>query len=77
MHQSPMFIQFVPLLLLSVLVGVLAYLLAKEKGRNIPLWTIIGLIPFINFIAVSFFIGAANLKQERMLEEILQRMPPK
>ena len=66
--------QFVPLILLSLALGGTAFVLAKEKGRNVLLWTLLGLIPVLNFFLVWFFVGASNLKHEAKLNEILARM---
>ncbi len=67
-------LQFMPILLLSVAIGVQALFLAKEKGRNVVLWTVLGFLPFINFFCICYFVGAANLKQDRKLDEILRRL---
>jgi phosphotransferase system glucose/maltose/N-acetylglucosamine-specific IIC component len=53
-------------------IGIVGYLLAKEKGRNVVLWTILGCIPGINIFAVWFFIGASNLKLEKKLDELIK-----
>jgi len=66
-------ISFLPLIIMTLPMGVIAHLLAKEKGRNVTLWTILGIIPMINFFTIWFFIGAANLKIERKLDELLER----
>ena len=66
-------ISFLPLIIMTLPMGVIAHLLAKEKGRNVTLWTILGIIPMINLFAIWFFIGAANLKMERKLDELLER----
>jgi hypothetical protein len=36
------------------------------------LWTVVGLIPGVNFLALSYFIGASNLRMERKLDQVLQ-----
>jgi len=59
-----------PILLMSVFVAIAAHLLAKEKGRNVLKWTILGCIPFVNILCIWFFIGAANLKLERKIDEL-------
>ena len=59
-------------LILSMTFGVVAHLLAKEKGRNVILWTIIGCIPGINFLAMWFFVGASNLKLEKKLNDLIE-----
>jgi|CXWL01.1.fsa_nt_gi hypothetical protein len=52
--------------------GIIGHLLAKEKGRNVVLWTILGCIPGINVFAIWFFIGASNLKLEKKLDELIE-----
>jgi hypothetical protein len=64
-------ITFLPLLLMSFLFAVVAHFLAKEKGRKVILWTVLGAIPIVNFFCLWFFVGAANLKLERKMDELL------
>ena len=64
---------FIPLLIFSLIIAIVSYLLAKEKGRNLVLWTVLGALPMVNFICISFFIGAANLRLERKIDELLKR----
>jgi hypothetical protein len=63
-----------PLVIMSVGIGVAAYFLAKDKERNVVRWTVLGCIPVVNIVAVWFFIGASNLRVERKLDEVLQRL---
>lgn len=72
--SASLLISFLPLILMSLLMAIAANLLAREKGRNITKWTILALIPVINFACIWFFIGAANLHTERKLDEILKRL---
>ena len=72
---SDFLLQFIPILLMSLMVVPVAYKLAKEKGRNVALWTILGAIPILNIIFLWFFIGAANLRLERKLDELSKRIP--
>ena len=65
-------IQFVPWLIVSFIFGFVAFALARDKGRNVPLWTILGFIPFVNMFCASFFIGAANLRLEKKVDELLK-----
>ena len=46
----------------------------KEKGRNVALWTILALIPVVNFACIWFFIGATNLKLERKIDDLIQQV---
>jgi hypothetical protein len=67
-------IQLIPMLLMSLGIAPVAYKLAKEKGRNVGLWTVLGAIPILNFICMWFFIGAANLRLEQKLDELNKRL---
>jgi len=74
--QAPhMFMQFVPLLIISLAIGIQSHLLAKEKGRNVTVWMILGLIPILNFFCIWYFVGAANLRLEKKIDELLSRSP--
>ena len=67
------FFALAPLILMALLVGITANFLAKEKGREVWLWTTLGCISFVNFFFIWFFVGAANLKTERKLDELLKQ----
>lgn len=62
---------WIPLLILSIALAVIGNLLAREKGRRIVLWTILGAIPVINLYCVVFFVGAVNLRLERKIDALL------
>ena len=65
-------ISYIPLIIISLVIGVTSSMLAREKGRNVALWTVVGLIPFVNIPAFWFFVGAANLRTEHKLDQLLQ-----
>ena len=71
-EQPNALVQLVPFLLLSVIIAVYANILAREKGRNVTKWTILGLIPGVNLFCMWFFVGAANLRLERKVDELLE-----
>jgi hypothetical protein len=64
---------FLPLVIISVLIAIPAHLLAKDKGRNVPLWTVLGLIPLVNYVCMFFFIGASNLRLEKKIDALLDQ----
>jgi hypothetical protein len=74
MEQPSALLNFVPFLVLSFSFGVLAHLLAREKGRNLTTWTVLGFIPVVNFFCIWFFVGAANLRLERKVDQLLEAM---
>lgn len=72
--SASILISFLPLILMSLVMAIAANLLAREKGRSVTKWTILALIPIVNFGCIWFFIGATNLNTERKLDEILKRL---
>jgi hypothetical protein len=64
---------FLPMIFLGIPAAVIANMLAKEKGRNVMLWTIVGLIPIIGLFSLWYFVGASNLRLERKIDELLAR----
>lgn len=64
--------QVVAVVVSAVFFGIVSRLLAKEKGRNVLAWTILGCIPVVNVFCMMFFVGAANLRQERKLDALLK-----
>jgi len=64
------FASLIPILLWSVVSAIVAFMLAKEKGRNVKLWTFLGAIPLINFVFLYFFVGAANLRLEEKIDKL-------
>lgn len=72
--QPSVFLQFVPLLVLSVTLGVQSVFLAKDKGRNVVLWAIVGFLPIVNIFCIWYLVGASNLRHEQKLDDILSRL---
>lgn len=60
-----------PILMLFIF-AIIAHMLAKEKGRNVVLWTILGFIPVVNIFCMWFFVGAANLRLEKKIDQLLK-----
>ena len=70
-QSAAAFMSFIPMVVATIFIGLTAHYLAKEKGRNVTSWTILGCIPIINFFFIWFFVGAANLKLERKIDRLL------
>lgn len=64
---------FLPLIFISLFFGIIANMLAKEKGRNVTLWTVLGFIPLVGYVCMPFFIGSANLRLEEKIDRLLER----
>ncbi len=63
-----------PYLLISVIFGVVAHFLAKDKGRNIVMWTVLGALPFVNIFCFWYFVGASNLRTEKKIDELISML---
>jgi hypothetical protein len=71
-HNEPsILITFLPMIVMSVFIGIGSFLLAKDKGRNALKWTILGSIPLVNLACVWYFVGATNLRLERKIDDLL------
>lgn len=67
-------LSLLPLLIMTIPIGIVARMLAKEKGRNVTRWTVLGFIPIVNYFCLFFFIGAANLRLEKKFDQLLERL---
>jgi hypothetical protein len=65
------FQQFLPLALISILLMFICRSIAKEKGKDITLWTILGLIPAVNFYSLLYLLGAPSKILEGKMDRIL------
>jgi hypothetical protein len=74
MGISNRLLQFLPLLFVSIVMAVISNFLAKDKGRNSDLWTILGIIPIVNFFCISYFIGASNLRVEKKIDKLIEAL---
>ena len=63
--------QLILLLVISLVPARLSNIMAKDKGRNVGLWTVLGLIPGLNLLFLLFLIAATNLRLEGQLERII------
>lgn len=69
--QPNALMQFIPLLTMGFFFGFVVIALAKEKGRKIGLWAVLGFLPLINFYLFWFFVGASNQRVERKIDALL------
>jgi len=63
--------QFLPLVIISIPIMFICGSVAKEKGKNVTLWTILGLIPVINFYSLLYLFGASSTILEGKIDKIL------
>ena len=72
--NSTSVMRFIMLLLLMLVPAGLSYFIAKDKGRNVGLWTVLGLIPFLNWMCLLYFVSATNLRLEGKLDKVIARL---
>ncbi len=67
-------LQLIILLFIMCIPAGLAFFLAKDKGRNIVQWTVLGLIPFLNLVFLLYFVSVTNLRLEGKLDRIISQL---
>ncbi|TFB08819.1 hypothetical protein E3V08_02470 [Candidatus Atribacteria bacterium MT.SAG.1] len=65
---------FLPTIIISIPIMFICRSLAKEKGKNVTLWTILGLIPGINFYSLLYLFGTSSTILEGKIDTILAQM---
>ena len=72
--QADPLMSFLPLLIMTIPLIFICRQLAKEKGKNVGLWTVLGIIPLVNYFAVIYLMGAANVQLEQKIDLLLSRI---
>jgi len=76
MHMPYFFIsRFVSFIVIYIPVVLICYMLAKEKGKDITLWTVLSLIPVINFFVLLYLVGTPNTALDKKVDRILNLLP--
>ena len=70
-QNDPIVSIFLPIIIMFIF-SLVAHMLANENGRNVLLWTILGFIPVVNIFCMWFFVGAANLRLEEKIDQLLK-----
>jgi hypothetical protein len=45
--------------------------LAKEKSKDVALWTVLGVIPGVNYFVLLYLVGAPNTGLEEKIDKLL------
>ena len=61
----------IPLSIMIIPFVLICHRLAKEKGKNVTLWTVLGIIPLVNFYAMVYLVGSVNTILEEKLDRVL------
>lgn len=65
------FSAFIPLILMTVPMIFICRRLAKDKGKDVSKYTILGCIPLLNFYILAYLVGTPNLILDKKLDQIL------
>ena len=71
-RQPNPFITLIMFALIMMPMIIAISILAKEKGKNVILWTILACIPLVNFFIVPYIIGTPSKIQEEKLNKIIE-----
>jgi len=72
--DNALIIQFVPLIIVGLIIGSLMAMAASKVGRSPVSWFILGAIPFVNFIWIWIATWSVLIEVHRKLKA-LERPP--
>jgi hypothetical protein len=78
--RGPLFLPFislVPLILATIPIVFICHRLAREKGKDVTLWTILGIIPLVNYFVLLYLVGAVNVHLQRKVDRVLSLLEKK
>lgn len=74
LNQPNPIVSLIPLLIIMIPMVFVVNRLAKEKGLNIALWTVLACIPLINFIILPYVIGTPSKTLEDKMDKLLEAL---
>ena len=69
--NGPGFAAFIPLLVMTLPLIFICHRLAKDKGKNVALYTILGIIPLVNYYILFYLVGTTNKAMEEKIDKVL------
>ncbi|MFT3739827.1 MAG: hypothetical protein QM786_13810 [Breznakibacter sp.] len=70
-HTNPI-LSLLPMILIMIPMIFVIRGLAKAKGKDLTLWTVLACIPFVNFIVLPYIIGVPSKIQEDKMDKIIE-----
>jgi hypothetical protein len=72
-HPNPI-VSLLPLIIIMIPMIFVIRNLAKEKGKDVVLWTVLACIPFINFIILPYIVGTPSKILEDKIDKIIETL---
>lgn len=72
LNQPNPILSLLPMILIMVPMIFVIRGLAKAKGKDMTLWTVLACIPFVNFIVLPYIVGVPSKIQEDKMDKILE-----
>jgi len=73
-NQPNPLVALLPLIIIMIPMIFVIRTLAKEKGKDVTLWTILACIPFVNYILLPYIVGTPSKILENKVNEILKSL---
>lgn len=73
----PSWLQFVPLLIITIPFLITMFFLARRKGRSFVVYFLLGLIPGVNIIAALWLASQTDASVRKELEELRRKLDSK
>ncbi|WP_372642465.1 hypothetical protein [Ancylomarina sp.] len=65
---------FLPMILIFLVIVIPVFKLAKEKGKNVVLWTVLACVPLVNIVSIIYIVGATNSRLEAKIDRLLKEI---
>jgi len=73
-QQPSPIVSLLPMIVIMIPMAFIINKLAKEKGKNVVLWTVLACIPIVNIFILPYIVGTPSKIQEEKLNKILALM---
>ncbi len=80
LNQPNPILTLLPMILIMIPTFFIIRGLAKAKGKDMTLWTVLACIPFVNFIVLPYIVGVpSKILEDKMdkIIELLSKQEPK
>jgi hypothetical protein len=75
--QPPLWVSFVPLVIITVPFLVMMLFLARRKGKSLTVYFLLGLIPVANMVAALWLASQTDASVKAELEDLRRRLDAK